>query len=95
MSNDGRYYSITLELERMTSRPGVYELKFSTGHGMSTTITDLRMADLDALAGILADRNVAASVGPLIAAPRRPHPGEPCAHCSGVGSGCHCDIEYV
>ena len=91
--SDGRYYSITLQPDD-TSQPGVYQLKFSTMPGMSTSITDLRMADLDALARILGDRNDAASGERIIAAPRRPHPGEPCPHCSGVGSGCHCGIEY-
>lgn len=94
MSNDGRYYSITLEHDP-ADRSGVFQLKFSTMPGMSTSVTELRMADLDALAGILAERHVAASVGPLIAAPRRRRPGEPCAHCAGVGSGCQCDIEYA
>ena len=93
MSEPGRYYSITLEHDP-ADRSGVFRLKFSTMPGMSTSITELHMADLDALAGILDDRHVAASVGPLIGAPRPPHPGEPCAHCGGVGSGCQCDIEW-
>jgi hypothetical protein len=52
------------------------------------------MDDLDALATILRDRNDAADGKPIVAAPRRPHQAEPCAHCGGVGSGCQCDIEY-
>lgn len=94
MNRDGRYYSIILEQD-LTERPGVYQLKFSTMPGMSTSITSLTMTDLDALASILNDRNDAASGERIVAAPRRPHPGEPCAHCGGVGSGCHCDIEYA
>ena len=93
-TTDARYYSITLERD-WTERPGTYQLKFSTGPGMSTVVGDLRMGDLDALAGIIADREHAASVGPLVAAPRKPHPGEPCAHCHGVGSGCQCDVSYI
>lgn len=92
--SEGRYYSITLEPD-ITGRDATYQLKFSTMPGMSTSITELRMSDLDALANILSDRDDAASGKPIVAAPRRPHPGEPCAHCGGVGSGCQCDIEYV
>ncbi len=90
--SDARYYSITLQIAM--GEPGTYELSFSTMPGMSASITDLRMGDLDALAGILSDRNDP-DFGGVIATPRRPHSWEPCAHCSGVGSGCHCDVEYA
>lgn len=90
---DARYHSIILQPDAM-SPPGTYTLKFSTMPGMSTSITELRMGDLDALAAILNDRASAAD-GPIVASPRRPAPGEPCPHCTGVGSGCQCDIEYA
>ena len=86
MSNT-RYHSISLEPD---DRPGTYRLAFSTMPGMSTSITDLRMGDLDALARILGDRNDAASGG-TITSPPRPWPPEACPNCGGVGSGCHCD----
>jgi len=89
-----RYHSITLQLDPM-GPADTYKLSFSTMPGMSTSITELRMGDLDALARILGDRNDAASGETVTAAPRRPAPGEPCPHCGGVGSGCPCDIEYV
>lgn len=93
--NDARYYGITLEPDR-DGAAGTYQLKFSTMPGMSTSITELRMGDLDALAGILSERNDVSGAGwKITTAPRKPAPGEPCAHCSGVGSGCQCDIEYV
>ena len=92
--NNARYHSITLVLDPM-GPADTYKLSFSTTPGMSASITDLRMGDLDALASILADRNDAASGGTITAAPRRSAPGEPCAHCGGLGSGCHCDIEYA
>ena len=91
--SNARYHSIILEPDAM-SQPGTYRLRFSTTPGMSTAIGDLRMGDLDALAGLLEDRTEAAQ-GPLVAAPRRPASGEPCAHCGGADSGCHCDIEYA
>lgn len=91
---DARYHSITLEPDAM-GPAGTYLLKFSTTPGMSASIGELRMGDLDALAGILNDRNDAASGETITAAPRRQALGEPCPHCSGVGSGCHCDIEYA
>jgi hypothetical protein len=53
--NGARYHSITLELDPMAS-DGTYQLKFSTTPGMSTSITELRMGDLDALAGVLGER---------------------------------------
>lgn len=90
---DARYYSITLQADPMGS-PGSYSLKFSTMPGMSTAIGELRMGDLDSLARILDDR-ASAAAGSVIAAPRPRYPGEPCPHCSGVGSGCQCDIEYA
>jgi hypothetical protein len=71
---DARYYSITLQNDRGSSEPGTYELKFSTGPGMSTTITDLRMGDLDALADVLSKRNSAASGEPVTAMPAEEWP---------------------
>ena len=88
MSN-ARYHSITLKPDP-ASHPGAYELQFSTMPGMSTTITDLRMGDLDALADILSSRDVAAN-GATVATPPRRWPPEACRNCGGVGSGCHCD----
>ena len=55
-----RYHSITLKPDPM-GPDGTYALQFSTMPGMSTSITDLRMGDLDALARILNGRNEAAS----------------------------------
>jgi len=91
--SEGRYYSIRLMPD---GGEGEYRLSFSTQPGMSASIGELRMRDLDALASILADReNVAENASTITAAPRRPHSWEPCPHCHGAGSGCHCDIEYV
>lgn len=90
---DARYYRIALEPD-LTGAPGSYELKFNTMPGMASSISELRMGDLDALARILANRNDAASGETVVAAPRPPASGEPCVHCTGVGSGCHCDIEW-
>lgn len=90
---DARYYSITLQPDAYAPQ-GTYTLKFSTSPGMSTSVGELRMGDLDALASILNDRASAAD-GPLIVAPRPRQHGEPCPHCNGVGSGCQCDIEYA
>ena len=59
MSN-ARYHSITLQLDPM-GPAGTYKLQFSTMPGMSTSITELRMGDLDALTRILNGRNEAAS----------------------------------
>jgi hypothetical protein len=92
--SDGRYYSITLEPD-LTERPGIYMLKFSTMPGMSTAVGELRMADLDALADILRDREDIGDGGKITGTGRRPLPGEPCPHCGGLGSGCQCDIEYA
>lgn len=55
-----RYHSISLQLDPM-GPAGTYVLQFSTMPGMSTSITELRMGDLDALARILSGRNEAAS----------------------------------
>ena len=55
-----RYHSIALVLDPM-GPANTYKLQFSTMPGMSTSITDLRMGDLDALARILNARNEAAS----------------------------------
>jgi hypothetical protein len=68
---DARYYSISLELDPM-GQPGTYKLTFSTMPGMSTSITELRMGDLDALARILGDRNDGLAVVEAIVA--APHP---------------------
>ena len=54
--SDGRYYSIRLMPD--DSGEGTYRLSFSTQPGMSTSIGELRMGDLDALASILVDRRV-------------------------------------
>jgi hypothetical protein len=61
---DARYHSIALEPDPM-GQPGTYMLKFSTMPGMSTSITDLRNGDLDALAGILHDRAILGE-GPIV-----------------------------
>ena len=56
-----RYHSISLQLDPM-GPADTYKLQFSTMPGMSTSITDLHMGDLDALlARILSGRNEAAS----------------------------------
>ena len=59
-----RYHSISLQLDPV-GPDGTYKLQFSIMPGMSTSITDLRMGDLDALARILNGRNEAASGGTI------------------------------
>ena len=53
-----RYHSISLQLDPM-GPADTYVLQFSTMPGMSTSITDLRMGDLDALARVLFARDAA------------------------------------
>ena len=65
-----RYHSISLQLDPM-GPAGTYKLQFSTMPGMSTSITELRMGDLDALTRILYHRD-AAEGGETITEERTP-----------------------